>query len=180
MTTPGLVCVGRVLGVHGLRGLVKVQSFTDPPEALFGYVCHDEKEESSFQFETKSLSRRGTYQGYPFFLAKVCGCDDRDAAEALKGQKFYIKKETLSSLEPDAFYYHDLKGLKVKDSDGSVIGQILGVHNFGAGDVLEIVPPKGPSFFVRFHRDDVTEINTLDGQLTLSKEALSMRNPSKE
>lgn len=171
-----VVCVGRVLGVHGLKGLLKVQSFTKPPEALFDYTCCDERGEAPVTFDPSALSRRGTYQGYPFYLARVKGCEDRTQAEALKGLKFYVSRETLPSLPQDDFYHHDLKGLRVIDEAGDDVGKVLGVHNFGAGDMLEIVPRKGPSFFVRFVRDHVMDVDMALGTVTLSKGALVMRD----
>ena len=174
------MCVGRVLGVHGLKGAVKVQSFTNPPEALFGYICCDAYGAGSVEFDLNTLSRRGTYQDYPFYLTKIKGCDDRTQAEAFKGLKFYVSRKTLPSLSEDDFYHYDLKGLEVKDEVGDSVGRVLGAHNFGAGDILEIVPLKGPSFFVRFVRDYVADVDMAAGTVTLSKEALTVCDILKE
>ena len=169
------VCVGRILGVHGLRGLVKVQSFTAPSEVLFDYACSDDSGEGGVIFDASSLSRRGTYQGYPFFLVRIMGCDDRTQAETFKGKKLYISRAALPTLGTDDFYHDDLQCLKVQDEAGTPLGQVLSVHNFGAGDILEIKPPQGPSFFVRFVREHVVHVDVGQGTLTLSKDALAFK-----
>lgn len=126
------VCVGVVTGPHGVRGLVKVKSFMQVPEDL------RELKEVTDQTgkRTLRLDVRGTNKGA--LLVHVDGIDDRDTAEALKGLELYVLRDALPRPAEDEFYHADLIGLRVELEDGTVIGSVRAVHDFGAGDVIEL------------------------------------------
>ena len=131
------VCVGQILGVHGVRGLVKLASFTADPQSLAAYGSVTDAE-GTRRFDLELLSSQ---KGH--WLARLKGIDDRDAAQALSGLRLYVDRERLPTAEEDEFYHADLIGLSVEEPGGKVLGKVAAVHNFGAGDVLEIEAPSG-------------------------------------
>ena len=99
--------------------------------------------------------------------ARVEGIQDRTAAEALKGTQLYVARDALPDSEGDEFYHTDLLGMRVVTVNGEEFGRVLAVHDFGAGDVLEIERMDGPPLVVPFTRDTVPEIDTDKGHLVL-------------
>lgn len=134
----GLVLLGRFGAPHGVRGEVRLQSYTSDPLAIASYgVLADRSGAKSFEL----LSVRP--QGKDMLVAKVAGVDDRKGAEALNGVELYLPREKLPAPEESEFYIADLIGLRTESSDGTLIGHIVAVRNFGAGDVLEVAPAAG-------------------------------------
>lgn len=132
-----LVCVGEIAAPHGVRGLVRVRSFTLEPDALTAYGPPTDAD-GRRRFDLTLLSpHRGQW------LARIEGVEDRDAAAALRGTRLYVDREALPPPEEDEFYHADLIGLRAEKPDGTPLGMVRAVHDFGAGDVLEIVPPPG-------------------------------------
>jgi 16S rRNA processing protein RimM len=132
-----LVCVGEIAAPHGVRGLVRVRSFTLEPDALTAYGPPTDAA-GQRRFDLTLLSpHRGQW------LARIDGVEDRDAAAALRGTRLYVDREALPPPEEDEFYHADLIGLRAQKPDGTPLGMVRAVHDFGAGDVLEIVPPPG-------------------------------------
>lgn len=130
------VCLGAFAGAHGVRGVVKIKSFTEDPEAVASYgPLSDEAGTRVF-----ALSLCGTAKGV--LLARVDGIDDRDAAQALKGVRLYVDRAALPEPEDDSFYHADLIGLPVFDAEGGpddgAIGRVTRIGDHGAGDVVEI------------------------------------------
>lgn len=140
------VCVGAIVGAHGVRGQVRVKSFTaDPADvAAYGPV---ESEDGTRRFGLKVM---GEAKG--LIIARLDGVADRDAAEAMRGTKLYVPRERLPQTEEDEFLYSDLVGLRVEAVDGSLIGTVRGLADFGAGEVLDIGRAEGGSFMVPFTR----------------------------
>ena len=135
------VCLGVMVGAHGVRGLVKVKSFTETPGDVAAYG----------PVSDKSGKRRWTLQvtgpapgKTDVVLAKVEGVSDRDAAQALHGTELYVDRAVLPALEEEETFYHaDLIGLQVEDAAGKVLGRVRAVENYGAGDFLEVEGPDG-------------------------------------
>ena len=127
-----LVCVGAIAGARGLKGEVRIKSFTAEPQGLAEYG--DVFEETG----EKSYSVRITGQAKGQLLARLSGVDDRNAAEALKGVRLYVEKSALPEPEEDEFYFSDLIGLRADLAEGGTLGSILQVHDYGAGAILEI------------------------------------------
>lgn len=93
------------------------------------------------------------------FLAEVEGVRDRTQAEALKGTELYVPREALPDIEEDgAYYIEDLIGMEARDEAGKTVGTVLGVHNFGAGDLLEIRQPSGETFLMPFSEETIGDI----------------------
>jgi 16S rRNA processing protein RimM len=132
-----LVCVGEIAAPHGVRGLVRVRSFTEDPDALTAYgPLTDETGARRFELTLQS-AHRGQW------LARISGVADRDAAIALRGTRLHVDRAALPAPDEDEFYHADLIGLRAERPDGSALGTVRAVHDFGAGDVLEIAPPPG-------------------------------------
>jgi len=155
------VCVGVVAGPHGVRGALRIKSFTAEPGDVANYgPLEDESGERHFK-----LHRIGSAKGV--VIVKVTGVVDRDRAEALRGLRLYLPREALPAPDEDEFYHADLIGLEAQLPDGSLIGRVRAVHDFGAGDTLEIDPIDGKSIMVPFTRAVVPVIDLAAGRLVI-------------
>ncbi|MDP6692080.1 MAG: ribosome maturation factor RimM, partial [Alphaproteobacteria bacterium] len=127
--------LGEIVAAHGIKGLVKLRSFTEMPEDILAYGAL-----RNDAGKIVELTLRGPTKGG--LLAAVKGIADRDGAEAMKGTKLYVARGVLPELPADEeeFYHADLIGLAVELTDGTAFGQVKAVHDFGAGDLLEIQP----------------------------------------
>jgi 16S rRNA processing protein RimM len=136
--SPDKVCVARIGAAHGVRGEVKLWSFTQDPAAVASYGPL-ESQDGKRRFEIEALRPARDH-----FVARIAGVDDRDAAERLRNLDLYIPRERLPTIaETDTFYHADLIGLQAVTQDGADIGTVIAVHNFGASDVIEIKPAGG-------------------------------------
>jgi 16S rRNA processing protein RimM len=162
-TNDGRICVGVVTGVHGLKGLVRVKPFTETPEAVTAYGSV-ETEDGSRHLELEFANKTGKGQ----IAVRIAGVTDRDAAEALKGQRLYVRRERLPAPEAGEFYYADLIGLAAQRMSGVSIGTVRGVYDFGAGDVLEIADAAGALTMVPFTLDAVPEIDLAGRRVVVS------------
>ncbi len=135
MSAPRLL-VGVVAGPHGVRGLVKVRSFTAEPVDLAAYGPLTD-EGGGRRLTLAVLSAAGGTPGS--LVCRIEGVADRDAAAALKGLRLYVERSALPELAAAEDYYQaDLIGLRAELADGSPFGRVMAVQNFGAGDILEI------------------------------------------
>ncbi|MFL5237572.1 MAG: ribosome maturation factor RimM [Rhizomicrobium sp.] len=128
---PDEVLLGVVIGAQGLKGGVKVKTFTVTPEKLGAYGELHTKDGRKFVI-ANARAAKGVA------VVQLEGIADRDAAESLKGVEFYIPRGALPAAEEHEFYHADLIGLRAEDTEGRAIGSVIGIHNFGAGDVIEI------------------------------------------
>ena len=133
------ICVGRIGAAHGVRGEVRLQSFTADPMAIADYGPL-ESEDGMRSLEIASLR-----PGKKSLVARFKGVADRAAAEQLRNLDLYIPGNRLPPPEEDEFYHADLIGLRAMTRDGDEIGTIVAIHDFGAGDVLELQPTGKPS-----------------------------------
>lgn len=154
--------MAEVVGVHGIKGTVKLKIFSSAPEDLPDYapLCDAAQKRT---FDLKSVAAHGNT-----FLADIDGIKDRTAAEKLRGMKLYVSREKFPELaEDDTFYHVDLVGLAAFYPDGTPMGKVISVANFGAGDLIEVRPHKGTSFYVPFTNDAVPDIDIKNGRLTI-------------
>lgn len=130
------ILVGIFGAPHGIRGEVRLKSYTADPMAIGTYgPLHDEGGARSFVLEAvRPLGR-------DMLVVRVQGIDDRNSAEALKGTQLFVPREALPPIEEEEFYHADLIGLRVEDVRGGLLGIVVSLLNFGAGDILEIAPP---------------------------------------
>ena len=130
------VCVGQIGAAHGVRGEVRLRSFTEDPLGVTRYGALETEDGRAIEIEAVRPAR-------DVLVARLKGISDRDAAEALKNVRLYVPRERLPQPDDDEFYYADLIGLAAQTADGAAFGVVKAVHNFGAGDLLEIEPAAG-------------------------------------
>lgn len=155
------ICVGVIVGVHGVRGLVRIKSFTENPADVAAYgPLYDADGRRRF-----TLDVTGSAKGA--LLARIEGIGDRNAAEALKGTDLFVDRGALPQTGEDEFYYTDLIGLSVVLADGSPYGTVCALHEFGAGDVIEITLDSGGVSVLPFTQSVVPEIDLDSGRVTV-------------
>ncbi len=156
------VCLGRIVGAHGVRGIVRVQSHAANPDDLTAYgALGDETGTRRF-----AITVTGHVKG--LLLARVDGVEDRDGAEALRGTDLYIPRSALPPTEGEEYYHVDLLGLRAESEDGTHLGQVSAVHDHGAGPIVEIQPPDGPSALVPFTREHVPSVDIEGGRMVVA------------
>ena len=126
------ICLGAIVSVHGIKGEVKIKSFTGYPEDIDSYgELENEAGDKTFCIKVVGHSKE-------LLRARVKGVEDRNAAEALVGTGLYVDKDLLPELDDEEFYHINLVGLDALSSDKEKLGTVAGVYNFGAGDLLEV------------------------------------------
>ena len=156
------ILLGRIAGAQGLRGEVKINSFTADPEAIAAYGPLTGADGRQFVIERVRHLKGGTV------VALLAGVKDRGAAEALQGTELYVARGQLPQADEDEWYYEDLVGLKAVSPEGDAIGEVLSVQNFGAGDLLEIrQPDKRQSRFVPFTRAVVPVVDVKNARIVV-------------
>jgi 16S rRNA processing protein RimM len=131
-STEDLVCVGAIAGAFGVRGEARIKSFCAEPDAIETYGDLSSEEGRSFGLRITRSVKGG-------FAARLTGVATREEAEALKGTRLYAPRDRLPALPDDEFYHADLIGMEVVDTGGETLGRIRAIHDFGAGDVLEVL-----------------------------------------
>ncbi len=126
-----LVLVGLITGAHGIRGEVKLRSFTAEPQALASYSPLETAKGARIEIAKLRPQKEG-------FIAVLKGVADRNAAEALKGTELFVPRARLPEPDENEVYIHDLIGLPVHLADGSLLGEIVDVADFGAGDLIDV------------------------------------------
>jgi len=155
------VCVGAIAGAHGVQGAVRIKSFTADPTDVARYgPLEDEAGERRF-----SLRLAGSAKGV--VIARLKGVADRNQAEALRGLRLYLPRAALPPPGDEEYYHADLIGLEAALADGTLIGRVRAVHDFGAGDTLEIERPAGQPAMVPFTRAIVPVVDLGAGRLVL-------------
>lgn len=152
-----LILVGRVSGAFGVKGDVRIHTFTAEPEALLDY--RDLKREDGSTGLTLTSGRPDQKGG---IVARAKEIETREQAEALRGLKLFIPRDVLPEPEEDEFYVADLVGLDVETPEGEVLGVVKSVHDFGAGDLIEVQPPQGASWWLPFTKEAVPDVRLTD------------------
>ncbi|MGB9153449.1 MAG: ribosome maturation factor RimM [Alphaproteobacteria bacterium] len=156
------ICVGQFAGAHGVRGLVKLRSFTAEPEAIFDYApLVSEDGARVFKLTLKSPSKDG-------FVAEVEGIADKDAADELRGDRLYVTRDILPKTAKGEYYEADLVGMLASDAEGKEYGKVLDIHDHGAGVFLEIGTSKKDSFMLPFKDAFVPEVDLNTGKLLIA------------
>jgi len=149
------VLVGVIIGAHGIRGEVKIKSFTEDPlgiTQITGLCFADGK---NVKFVKPRFQKSIIY-------TRLDGVDDRNQAETLKGAELFTPREKLPETEEDDYYHADLIGLNVVSVNGDQLGVVTSVHNFGAGDLLEV-----GAHLIPFTHAHVPEVNLDAGQISV-------------
>jgi 16S rRNA processing protein RimM len=155
------ICIGAIAGAHGVKGLVKIKSFTEKPKDVAAYdTLGDETGDRRYDIAVVGSSR-------DLVIARVEGVEDREAAQALRGTRLYVDRSALPATEEETYYHADLIGLDAVGVDGAAIGTVKAVHNYGAGDVIEIERRDEEPLLVSFTRSAVPEVDLTVGRLVV-------------
>lgn len=159
----GDILLGVVIGAQGLGGEVRIKTFSDDSSRLSAYGPLHSQEGRVLEIVAVRPSKAGVA------VVTLKGIENRESAEALAGTKLFVSRSALPATAKDEFYHADLIGLRAQDSEGRVIGEIRAIHNFGAGDVIEIQRSDGGSVLLPFTRDFVPEIHLADNYVTVAE-----------
>jgi 16S rRNA processing protein RimM len=147
-----LIMVARVAGAFGVRGEVRITTFTADPLALTDYGALLRQDGSAgLTLSAVRVAKGGV-------IARAKEIETREQAEALRGLRLFIPRDRLPEPEEDEFYLADLIGLAVASPEGEAMGTVKSVHDFGAGDLIEVQPEAGPSWWLPFTRENVPEV----------------------
>ena len=131
MAPRDMVLVGHISGAHGIKGEVKLRSYTEDPQAVVAYSPLETAKGGKVEIVRLRAQK-------DVFIAILKGVTDRNAAEALKGADLFVPRERLPEPEDGEVYFHDLIGMAVTLPDGSRLGEIVGIENYGASDLLDV------------------------------------------
>jgi 16S rRNA processing protein RimM len=159
------ILVGAIAGAHGVRGAVRVRSFTEAPAAVAAYGP------LSDEAGTRRLVLKVVGETAGGVIAEIEGVADRNAAEALRGQRLYVARDVLPALAAEEFYHADLIGLTAETAAGDRLGRVRAVQNFGAGDMLEIERADGTTVDLPFTRAAVPVVDIAGGRLVVDPPA---------
>jgi len=154
------VLMAKIGAAHGIRGEVRVKPFGDDPLSFTDYGILTSKDGGrSFEVERARVQKT-------VVITKFRNVNDRNQAEELNGVELFVDRGQLPEPDEDEYYYSDLNGLAVVDQNGNALGKIVAVQDFGAGDLLEIRPRRGRTFYIPFTKDFVPEVSVSSGQVT--------------
>lgn len=152
-----LIKVGVIASAHGIRGQVKLRSLTENPKDLLTYSpLTDAKGARVFVFTCEGIKDDS-------LIVSIEGVADRNAAELLKNIGIYAPANLLPEKEDGMWYYSELVGMQAQTSDGKPYGKIIGVHNFGAGDILEFTLADGSNEMLPFKEGFIGDVHENDG-----------------
>lgn len=157
-----LICVARIGAPHGVRGAVKLWTFTEDPLAVLDYGRTTTKD-GARSFEIASLRAAKDH-----LVATLKGIDDRNAAARLNGVELYVSRDALPPVQSGEYYHADLIGLAAIDTAGAALGRVIAMHNFGAGDLIEIAPPSGPTLLLPFTDAVVPIVDLTAGHVVIA------------
>ncbi|EAU41578.1 16S rRNA-processing protein [Fulvimarina pelagi HTCC2506] len=153
------VLLGVVGGAHGVRGEVRVKSYTEEPTDIGAYGPL--QDENGNRYTVKTARSQKTV-----VVVKFDEVNERNHAERLNGRELFVERALLPEPEEDdEFYLDDLEGLAVETLSGDPVGIVVAVHNFGAGDILEVAPEEGTTLMIPFSEAAVPELDLETGLL---------------
>jgi 16S rRNA processing protein RimM len=158
---PAPICVARIGAPHGVRGAVKLWTFTEDPLAVKRYGPLATKDGARWFEVTHAREAKG------HLVATLKGIATREEAERLNGLELYIAREKLPATDADEYYHADLIGLAAVDAADQPIGRVIAIHNFGAGDIIEIAPPNGATMLLPFTHAVVPTVDLAGGRVVI-------------
>ncbi|MEH2481420.1 16S rRNA processing protein RimM [Nitrobacteraceae bacterium AZCC 2146] len=161
MTIGAQICVARIGAPHGVRGAVKLWTFTEDPFAVLDYGPLVTKD----GVRTFEVADAREAKGH--LVATLKGVASREDAERLTGVELYVSRDKLPETDDDEYYHADLIGLAAVDAAGAPIGRVIAIHNFGAGDIIEIAPPDGPTLLLPFTNAVVPTVDIKAGRVVI-------------
>ena len=158
---PPQICIARIGAAHGVRGAVKLWTFTEDPLAVRHYGPLFTKD-GARQFEvTDAREAKG------HLVATLKGIATREDAERLNGVELYIAREKLPATDENEYYHADLIGLAAVTPANEPLGRVIAIHNFGAGDIIEIAPPHGATMLLPFTNAVVPLVDLASGRVVI-------------
>src|SRR4030081_81866 len=155
------ICIARIGAAHGGRGAVKLWTFTEDPLAVKAYGPLATKD-GARQFEvTHAREAKG------HLVATLKGVTTREDAQRLNGIELYIAREKLPATDADEYYHADLIGLDAVTPANAPLGRVIAIHNFGAGDIIEIAPPGGATMLLPFTNAVVPSVDLGAGRVVV-------------
>jgi 16S rRNA processing protein RimM len=155
------ICIARIGAAHGVRGAVKLWTFTEDPFAVKAYGPLLTKDGArSFEIATAREAK-----GH--LVATLKGVATREDAERLNGIELYIAREKLPATDENEYYHADLIGLAAVNAADEPLGRVLAIHNFGAGDIIEIAPPSGSTMLLPFTNAVVPTVDLANGRVVI-------------
>lgn len=155
------ICVARIGAAHGVRGAVKLWTFTEDPFAVKRYGPLSTRD-GSRQFELAQAREARDH-----LVATFEGITTREAAERLNGLELYVAREKLPATDDDEYYHADLIGLAAVTTADAPLGRVVAIHNFGAGDIIEIAPPAGATLLLPFSNAVVPTVDLAGGRVVI-------------
>ena len=159
MKTP--ICVARIGAAHGVRGAVKLWTFTEDPLAVKQYGPLMTKD-GARQFEVTHVREAKDH-----LVATLKGIATREDAERLNGLELYVARDKLPETDEGEYYHADLIGLAAVSAAGEPLGRVIAIHNFGAGDIIEIAPPQGATMLLPFTNAVVPTVDLAGGRVVI-------------
>ena len=159
--SPSQICVARIGAAHGVRGAVKLWTFTEDPLAVKAYGPLVTKD-GARQFEvTHARETKG------HLVATLKGIGTREEAERLNGIELYIARDKLPATDENEYYHADLIGLDAVNAANEPLGRVIAIHNFGAGDIIEIAPAHGATMLLPFTNAVVPSVDLAGGRVII-------------
>lgn len=159
---PAKICVARIGAAHGVRGAVKLWTFTEDSFAVKAYGPLSTKD-GARHFELTSAREAKDH-----LVVTFKGVETREDAERLNGVELYIARDKLPATEDDEYYHADLIGLAAVTTADEPLGRVVAIHNFGAGDIIEIAPPSGTTMLLPFTNAVVPTVDLAGGRVVIS------------
>ncbi|GAB1717400.1 MAG: 16S rRNA processing protein RimM [Nitrobacter sp.] len=155
------ICVARIGAAHGLRGEVRLWTFTEDPMSVTRYGPLSTKDGA------RQLEVARARAAKDHLVATLTGVTTREEAERLNGVELYVAREKLPATDEGEFYHADLIGLAAVDAAGTRLGTVAAIHNFGAGDIIEIAPPQGATLMLPFTDAVVPTVDIAGGRVVI-------------
>ena len=155
------ICVARIGAAHGVRGAVKLWTFTEDPLAVKDYGPLMTRD-GARQFEVTHVREARDH-----LVATLKGIATREDAERLNGIELYVPREKLPATDEDEYYHADLIGLAAVNAADEPLGRVTAIHNFGAGDIIEIAAPQGPTMLLPFTNAVVPTVDLAGGRVVI-------------
>ena len=159
---PEKICVARIGAAHGVRGSVRLWTFTEDPFAVKDYGPLSTKD-GARHFELTSAREAKDH-----LVVTLKGVATREEAERLNGVELYVARDRLPATEEDEYYHADLIGLAAVTTADEPLGRVIAIHNFGAGDIIEIAPPSGTTLLLPFSNAVVPTVDLAGGRVIIA------------
>jgi len=155
------ICIARIGAAHGVRGAVKLWTFTEDPLAVMQYGALATKDGA------RSFEVANAREAKGHLVATLKGIATREDAERLNGIELYVAREKLPATDDDEYYHADLIGLTAVNAANEPLGRVIAIHNFGAGDIIEIAPPHGATMLLPFTNAVVPSVDLAAGRVVI-------------